>query len=100
MSMSEDKQERLDAITRMRSNVYRLRSIKEETWREINDGKMSGAMDRILKPNGFKRMQELQQLIVNATQAEREADEIERFIDRAVQTYVRDYPQFGRGVLK
>lgn len=99
MTMSEDKEERLAAIDRMKMRVSGLRLESQNCWNEVTRGQHSIAIQRA-HPDQMKKIQELQALVVKATQCDNEIKELQRFIDRAVQTYVRDYPQFGRGTLR
>ncbi|QXO10021.1 hypothetical protein pEaSNUABM37_00060 [Erwinia phage pEa_SNUABM_37] len=99
MTMSEDKEERLAAIDRMKIKMAGLQTEAKNCWDEVTRGQHSISIQHG-HPNQLKKIQDLQAVIVKATQADNEAKEIQRFIDRAVQTYVRDYPQFGRGILR
>lgn len=99
MNVSEDKEERLAAIDRMKIRVAGLKTQAVDCWAEVTRAGDGHTMQHG-HLNQLKKIQDLQAIIVKATQADNEVKEIQRFIDRAVQTYVRDYPQFGRGVLR
>jgi hypothetical protein len=96
MEINEQKYERCLAIKRMRTQAEKLRNESRAAYSKINDIQRSTYI-RPGSASAMSKLKEMQQLVVDATRAENEAKQIDRCIDHAVMTFMRDYNTDYRG---
>lgn len=91
------KKERLDTIERIERQLEQLRGKRQSLYRDLSEAQQNVFFVTKNHDVSSERYRRLQDAMAAATHNVTEIHQLERQLERARETYNRDYPGFGRG---